>query len=728
MNFTEELWDDLRSPKAIAALAAGSTSGFSILIARLAFATFIFSGALAPYATQGIGFMLAGTVVGLFVTALASSYRGVIVGLSPALVLGMVGVAATFETTDDALFVSTIMAFVLCAVFTGLCCLALGWFRLAHVVRFVPYPVSAGFVAGIGGAVCIAAFELMITGAQRSSLQTLFDPSILWCWIPGITLGIGLYLLIKRWQNSFILPVTVGVFVVAYHLTLALLDISRTDARDLGLLLQSTSEGNLWPPFGFDELQYIDWTAIAIQLPEMFALIVVAFIAIVMNIAALEVAIQSDLDWNRELKTSGLSSVIGGVSGGTISTIVVGGTLRGKLFGATTRLNGIVAAMVILSALVFGDGILEFIPTALIGGILIFAGLGLLEQGLVKTYFKLPRMELLIVVLIGSTIIGLGLLEGVGIGMLVTLIFFAVRLSRVDPIEDRYSLKEQRSNKSRSIPDRVILTREGEHVLAYRLHGYIFFGSVHALVERLGKEALGSDRPICLMLDFNLVTGIDYSAVSALARFLNRVISAQVPLVLCGLSPQQKSELERDLDPSVRSEIVIEATEDQALERCEDMVLNTWRARDDSTEERRRGLLGDTSEELERHLERQTQFEALVDELKQWLQPKTFGIGDELNEPQEANGQLWLLTMGCASVFDANGTRIHQYMPGDAILPLTNTGTKRVSIVADESCCTMSITLTDRRWLEANRSELIMKLYAFLIDSPSVLNQDLIKS
>ena len=90
-----------------------------------------------------------------------------------------------------------------------------------------------------------------------------------------------------------------------------------------------------------------------------------------------------------------------------------------------------------------------------------FAGLGMLDEGLVRSYRRLTRSEFGIIVLIFVAINAFGLLEGVGVGMLATLVFFAVRLSRVNPIESRFTARERRSSRARSVPERAILADEG---------------------------------------------------------------------------------------------------------------------------------------------------------------------------------------------------------------------------------------------------------------------------
>ena len=513
-SLASELGADTVSGKAVPALVAGFTSGLGLVVAQVAFGSFIFSGPLAPYSSQGVGLILFGNFAACLVIALTGGFRGAISGLSPALVIVMALIGATMEADGDTLFVTTAGALAIGAVATGGCFFLIGRYRLANVVRFVPYPVAAGFVAGIGGAVCLAAISLM--GVEPGvGVIRLAHPTELWRWTPGAAFGIALYLAMKRWRRPFILPVSVALAAGVCHLLLVGLGISGDQARAAGLLLTSTSEGSLWPALGPADLGRVDWAAMAVQIPAMLTLVLVALIVVILNLSGLEMAANEDLDWDREFRATGLASVVAGLGGATAASMIVPASLRSKLFGATTRLTGVVAALVIGVTVFLGGGMLELVPVPVVGGMLFFAGAGMLDEGLLRTRKRLPWSEYGIVVLIGVVILLFGLLEGAGAGMLATLVFFAVRLSRVDPIESRFTAREQRSTKSRSVSERAILAEEGERVLVRRLRGYVFFGSVYPLADQLRQILNADPRPACLLLDFADVSGFDFSYVDA---------------------------------------------------------------------------------------------------------------------------------------------------------------------------------------------------------------------
>ena len=718
-NLVTELRADIVSAKSLPALTAGFTTGLGLLVAQLAFATFIFSGPLAPYSSQGVGLVLFGNFAGCLVVALTGGYRGAVAGLSPALVIVMALIATSMDGEGKGLFVNTAFALILGAVIAGTVCLLIGRFRLANLVRFIPYPVAAGFVAGIGAVVCLSAVSMMGVELSWRTLPALLASSALWKWTPGVLFGLALYAAmkyaaLKRWSSTLVLPVSVVLGVAAYHGVLAVLGITGDEARAAGLLFTSTADGTLWPPLVPGDLAHVEWTAITAQTLNILMLVLVSLIAVVMNVAGLEVAANEELGWDREFQASGLASVVSGLGGGTTTTLIVPASVRSKLFGAATRLTGVVAALVVGGALFLGDRMLELVPVPLIGGILIFAGLGMLDEGFVRSRKRLPWTEYSIIVVISLAIIWFGLLEGVGAGMLAMLVFFAVRLSRVDPIAMRFTARERHSNRIRSAPDRAILLDEGDRVQGYALRGYIFFGSVGTLIDQLRLALDTETPPACLILDFEAVTGFDFSAVNGLSRFLQTTQASGIQVVLSAPSERLTTGLEHNLAPAVFDKFAIEPSIDTALERGEETVLAAWKAQAETSDEQRSSLLEHTAPDLERQLERQIQFEDLLEELERWTNPQSHQPGETIAEPRTSTVGVRFLVSGRATEQDDAGTRLLQYAPGDAIWPSTSDA-GATAVVADEACKTVSLAPNDRRWLEHNRPELALRLYRYLL-------------
>ena len=712
MKFVSELRAD-----ALPALSSGLVSGVYIVVYVFSAGGVIFSGALAPFFSQGTGTILFGTFVVCLVIALTGGYRGAISALpSPAIVV-LAAIGSTIALQGDGLFMTMVATMMVSALAGGTCFLMIGRFRLTDLVRFIPYAVAGGFLAGTGGALCLAALPLMGVTPEWPMSPSLLESPALWSWGPGVAYGLGLFIAAKRWSSALLLPLSFASVAALYHLGLAFLDISVNEARAMGLLFAGIAEGGLWPAFEPGDLAHVDWTAVAMQIPDMLALVLVILLSLIMYLSGIELAANVELEWNREFKAAGVGSLVAGLGGSPPGCLSTSASIISHKLGAESRLTGVVASGVMGAALIWGDVVLTLVPAPIVAGFLVFIGLVLVDDWLVKTRGRLPWTEYAIVVLIFVTIIGFGFLEGVGIGMLVITVFFAARLSRVEPIDAEFTAREHTSSKIRSIPDRAILREEGALVRVFRLRGYIFFGSAYPLVERIRHSLRKDPPPACVLLDFSAVAGIDFSAMNVLCTFVRTAQADGARVVLSAASEPLKDRLSRDLPPAVHDALLLEPDADRALERCEDIVIAARRP-DSSNESALRSLLLErVSGDMERHLDRQIVFEELVDDLRDWLEPREYDTGETLVPIGGPLQGLQLLMTGRASVYDSTGARMFQCGPGDALEPRGAFGAHAATAatVADEPCRTMLLTAATRRWLEEHEPQLLLKLYGYIL-------------
>ena len=154
---------------------------------------------------------------------------------------------------------------------------------------------------------------------------------------------------------------------------------------------------------------------------------------------------------------------------------------------------------------------------------------------------------------------------------------------------------------------------------------------------------------------------------------------------------------------------------DRALERSEEIVLAAWKANADQADERRAALLEYAAGDLERYLERQIEFESLMEKLQSWTSPRQYAAGAALKGPGAPPDGLQLLVAGRASGYDAAAARLNQYAPGDAIWPPGALHEKAASVIADEPCRTMLLTPAARRRLEQQEEQLTLRLYRYLL-------------
>ena len=719
-QFLSDLVADSRQANVLAAIFVGCITGSNMIIIGNALGTIVFSGRLEPFRSSGIGLFLFSMAVVSLVIAMTSGYRGAISAPPTATAMAMIAIVTTIQAQGEALWVTTVATIALSAVAAGLCFLAISRFRLSSMMQFIPYPVAGGFLAGTGGILCLAGLSMMGVPFDWNSLPRLFDPLTLWNWVPGVAFAGGLLIATKRSNHILLFPMSFVLVAILYHLGLVLFDISGDEARSAGLLFSGTAERGLWPPIDASELGQVDWIAVAKQLPNMITLVLITLICVVMNVGGLEQIASIELDWNKEFRSAGLASLIAGIGGGPPGCQLVAVTIRSRMFGAETWMTGAFAALLVGCGLFLGDGLVSVIPVPVTAGIVVFTGVSMLNEWFSKNLRRLPHEDLFIVILILVTTVMFGFLEGVTIGMVVTLVFFAVRLSRLDLIEANFSAREHQSNRKRSIPERAVLLREGDRLQAYQLRGYIFFGTAHRLAARLKQALTGDPPPVCMLLDFNAVSGFDLSAISAICRFIQKAHAGGTRIALSAVPEKLRDGLRRGLPSSTFDRLLWGAELDSALEQCEDLTIaasKTAAPSDDGVSGE--SLLEAVADEMERRLSRLALFEELADELRPWLEQRVYDTGAALVTSGDVQKETQLLVAGSASAYNPEGERLFQSGPGDILEPrgAFDDCTATLSIIADESCQALSLTQAGRQLLEQDEPELALKLCRYLLSA-----------
>jgi SulP family sulfate permease len=138
----------------LASVAAGAVIGAVEVVLAISFAALVFGGYLADFVAEGITLYLVAATIALAVLALRGGRRGVVGSVQDAAAAVLAVVATT--TALDAFgslsraFITVVAATMVVSLLTGVTFFALGTFRLGNLVRFVPYPVVGGFLAGTG--------------------------------------------------------------------------------------------------------------------------------------------------------------------------------------------------------------------------------------------------------------------------------------------------------------------------------------------------------------------------------------------------------------------------------------------------------------------------------------------------------------------------------------------------------------------------------------------------
>lgn len=720
-----ELFADLTSGRIVPIFSTAVIAAILFVILEVSFAAMVFSGSLSTLATQGAGLTLCGGFLICLFAALTSSFKSVVSQPqdAPVAVLAAItlSIAATLgeKASMDAKFMTVAAVLALSSFLSGAAFMIIGKFRLANVLRFMPFPVVGGFLAGTGWLFVAGGMAVMCgMPVTLDTISRLTAPEMLLRWLPGLVYGLVLFAVTLRYSHFLIVAGTLVVGIALFYIAFALVGMSPDAARAAGLLVSGVPANGLWPPFALKDLALIDWSAVLQQLPGMLSVVLIAVIGMLLNMSGIELAAGEETDMNKEFVTGGMCNCLVGFGGCFPGYPSISLSLLGLKTGVQSRLTGVFTALILGGVLFAGGRLLEYFPKALLGGMLLLLGFSLIHEWIVEGRKRLPAPDYLIVCAIFLVVGFFGFLHGVALGLVSAVIFFVIRFSRVPVIGAEFSALDRHSHKGRSVPHRKLLSINGERIRGYELTGYIFFGSASALVDSLKSVLTSQSHPDFMLLDFARVSGFDISAVNNFQRFSLNAGAANATLVVTAAPERFIETLKRNLSKRAIANMVFFDDLDGGLEWCEDRVIEHSFSKSNDHSALRDELFERSVDDFMAHLELQTRFEDLVEQLLPWVEHRENPAGSIiLNKGDQCPG-LFLLTHGTAmEVEPETGVRVRSLMPGGVIAAAAGFGTYTApaTILTDSDCKLAFLSADACRLLERENPNLAIALHGFLI-------------
>ena len=571
-------------------IAAGVIIGAIVTVLAVAFAAFVFGGLLSKNLPDGIGLYLAAAAVTVATFAWRGGRRGVVGSVQDAAAAVLAAAAAAaaakaaqlqqvavavgledFEAPD--VFLTVIAATLVVTVLCGAFFLVLGWRRWGNLIRFVPYPVVGGFLAGTGWLLLTGGINVVSSvQVDLNRIDDLARPYTLVRWLPAFAFGVVLLLAARIVRKPLVIPVTIGIGLAGFVLVALAIGSGLDELRQGRWLLGPFETTRLWQPWTLRAVSGADWGAVVGSWPTIATAVFVAALALLFNVGGTELVLDRDLDTNVELRDAGVLNVVSGALGGIPGYHAVSLTALAARMNVNARRAGLIAALVPLAAVVAGASVVELIPRSIVSGVLVFLGLAFLVDWVWDKRKILPRIEYVVVLVILAVIIVQGYLAGIVVGLVLAALLFAFSYGRVDLVRQASFGDAYHSNVDRPPAERAALRAMRDRVLILRVSGFVFFGSTARLLERI-RARVESSPPRFLVIDLRRVTGMDASAVVAFSKAMRLAGSHGSELVVTGASEPVRAELERGGVTEQGESLRFESDLDRGLERCEDVLL-----------------------------------------------------------------------------------------------------------------------------------------------------------
>jgi sulfate permease, SulP family len=716
--------NNLNSQHILNSLISGLIAGLFSVIYCVSFAALIFSGTLTQYLPTGIGLLLFTAVVVSALVAIFSSFPPTVAAPQKTTAAVLSLLASSIVTTMPASasledkFLTIIAAIIFNSFLSGIFFWLLGWFQLGKFIRFIPYPVIGGFMAGSGWLLLEGSVRLM-TGVSIhllnifNEIPLLFKQNLLIKWIPGIIFGILLMIILPRYRHFLVLPLMLILAFIIYHSILLLTGISIEVAGNNGLFLGPFPQASGFQFFTISALIHANWSIIFSQFGSLAALCLINAIALLLNASGVELIAERDIDLNQELKVAGIATIFSGFAGGIGGFHSLSQSSLAYRLGGRSRLVGGVVAAVCLVMLLAGVSTLSLVPKALVGGMLFYLGLEFLVEWIYKAWFKLSRADYSIVILILLVVAAVGYLEGVGIGTLAATILFAITCGQMEIIKRTLSGSSYHSNVLRTPEQEQQLREQGDQIYILELQGFLFFGTANKLLNNIRERLEAPDcEPIqFLLIDFRLCTGLDTSAVISFVKLKQITHRKHINLIFVNLNPEYQKQLEQsgglDIDDPL---FHIFADLDRGMEWCEQQII--------TVDEGEQKPVLSLAEQLKSRFPNPQH----IPQLMQYLQPLELQENDYLFRQDDPFNGLYFVESGRVSVvleLSNNQTkRVRSYTGGNTIgeMGLYRQSPRMASVIADQDSSLYFLSNDDFETMESNEPLVAASFHRFIVN------------
>ncbi len=243
---------------------------------------------------------------------------------------------------------------------------------------------------------------------------------------------------------------------------------------------------------------------------------------------------------NQELIGQGIGNTIAALFGGIPGA---GATIRTVVnidSGGKTKLSGMIASLLLLVVLMLLGPLASKIPAAVLAGILITVGIGVMDYKGLKHIPHTPRSEVVVMLIVLGLTVFVGLIEAVGVGMVLASLLFMKKIADVvDHRTNAAPLKEF----SQEIPwsdEGDIIERLGDQIYIKHLDGPLFFGFASRFQDMI--KALPNIRVVIIRMD--KVPYIDQSGLYAMEDAIFGLQGQNIEVIFTGLHGQPKDILE----------------------------------------------------------------------------------------------------------------------------------------------------------------------------------------
>ncbi|MBI2989341.1 MAG: SLC26A/SulP transporter family protein [Deltaproteobacteria bacterium] len=627
------------------------------LPSSIAFGLVIYSTLGPDFAAQGAVVGILGTIaLGLVAPVFGGTPRLISAPCAPAaavmaalaadlLRLGLPDKTPTFQPEQ------VILLLTLAAALAGALQFLFGAAGGGRLIKYIPYPVVAGFLSGVGALIFLSQFPKLFGLPKGTDWWRGLTSPALWQW-PGLIVGVVTMVVMifaPRVTRAIPAPILGLLSGVVTYFTLGTFMPELLTLSGNRLVIGPVTEtgGSVLDALAerLTSVSRLNFEDLNIILVPALTLAVLLSIDTLKSCVIVDALTHSRHNSNRELVGQGLGNMAAALAGGLPGAGTLGATLVNIYSGGQSRLSSILEGVFSLVAFLLLGSLVAWVPIAALAGILLVIASRMID----RNSFHLLRQEstifdFAVVAAVVVTAISVNLIAAAGVGLALAILLFLREQIRGTVVR-RKSYGNQSFSKKRRLPEEAaVLEEKGEQTAIYELQGNLFFGTTDQLFTEL-EDDLKTRKYV--ILDMRRVQFVDFTAAHMLEQIEAQLAAHKGDLLFADLPPTLPTgqDLQTYFDqvglvkPSRNALIFNEL--DDALEWTEDQIL---------TEER--VLLSDHESLLELHeinLFKGIDGETLT-ALYSCLTEKSFAAGERIFNQGDTGGDLFMIRRGAVRI------------------------------------------------------------------------------
>jgi len=456
---------------------------------------------------------------------------------------------------------------LLCTFLAGLLLILMGILRWGSIIKFIPYPLTLGFTAGVALLIAVSQIRDLL-GLQTGPLPAdsiaklkVYAGAIatlnpLTCSLSAASMAvIVLWPRVSRKIPGFLVVLIGATAATAFfHLPVP------TIGSSFESLFSHRSEFTL----GFEEIKMLLRPAFTI-----------AFLGAIQSLLSASVAdglIEGRHRPNTELIAQGLANLAVPFFGGLPVTGAVARTLTNVKSGGKTPIAGIVHSLILLIVVLALGRWISAIPLFALAAILMVVTYNMAEWRAIRALWKAPKTDLAVMLITFLLTVFVDLTVGVEVGIFLAFALFAKHMTDVTTIREitaEMAANQRTEEEIRDEADSASRRRIPERVSVFEAEGVLFFGAVELMRDAL---TLGKSAPKVLIFRMRHLLALDATGLRALRDLKSQCDRNGTRLILEGVHAQPMFALERSGFLATLPPEDITGTLDEALTRAQNFL------------------------------------------------------------------------------------------------------------------------------------------------------------